>query len=161
MYALRGMIFLPDLIIGKSVMQTEAIWVIDSDEDDQQMVQEVWRELKLTNELVFLNNAEEALSRLAAIDTAPFIIICELNLEKVDGFQLREKMLSTNKKIFKSVPFIFWATQVSENQIIQAYDLSIHGLFIKDSSFEELKNTFKYILAYWLKSKMPSKTANA
>ena len=67
-------------------MQTEAIWIIDSDEDEQMMVREVWRELKLSNELVFLESAEEALVHLSKIDTTPFIIICELNLPKTDGF---------------------------------------------------------------------------
>lgn len=142
-------------------MQTEAIWIIDSDEDDQMMVREVWRELKLSNELVFLESAEEALDHLSKTDTAPFIIICELNLRKTDGFELREKMLATNSKIFKSVPFIFWATEVSESQILRAFDLSVHGLFIKDTSFEELKKTFTHILNYWLKSKMPAKKVNA
>ncbi|AEV99465.1 hypothetical protein A4D02_26865 [Niastella koreensis] len=142
-------------------MQTEAIWIIDADEDDQVMVREVWRELKLSNELVFLESAKAALEHLGSIDTAPFIIICELNLHKMDGFELRERMLATGLKIFRSVPFIFWATEVSEQQITRAYDLSIHGLFIKDNSFLELKKTFTHILNYWLKSKMPSKKVNA
>jgi DNA-binding NarL/FixJ family response regulator len=66
-------------------------------------------------------------------------------------------MLEKNKKRFKSVPFIFWTTQASEEQIVKAYDLSVHGLFIKDSNFNELKKTFTCIINYWLKSKMPSK----
>jgi DNA-binding NarL/FixJ family response regulator len=142
-------------------MQTDAIWIIDSDEDDQLMIREVWRELKLNNELVFLENAEAALKHLGEIDTAPFVIICELNLQKIDGFELRERMLSKKSRIFRSVPFIFWSTEVSESQIIRAYDLSVHGLFIKDSTFDELKKTFTSILNYWLKSKMPSKNVHA
>jgi DNA-binding NarL/FixJ family response regulator len=138
-------------------MQTGAIWIIDSDEDDQMMVREVWRELELDNELVFLESAQAALDHLSKINTAPFIIICELNLQKINGFELREKMLATNSKIFKSVPFIFWSTEVSESQITKAYDLSVHGLFIKDSTFDELKKTFTSILNYWLRSKMPAK----
>ncbi len=72
-------------------MQTGAIWIIDGDEDDQMMVQEVWRELNLSNELIFLETAESALDHLGKINTAPFIIICELNLPKTDGFALRGK----------------------------------------------------------------------
>lgn len=138
-------------------MQTGAVWIIDNDEDDQIMVQEVWRELKLLNKLVFMESAESMLANLSKTDTAPFIIICELNLPKIDGFELREKMLATNSKKFKSVPFIYWSTEVSESQIQRAYDLSIHGLFIKDTTFQELKNTFTNIINYWLKSKMPAK----
>ena len=140
-------------------MNTGSVWLIDDDEDDQEMVQQVWKDLHLTNELKFLDGAEEAMHVLANIETAPFIIICELNLPKINGFDLRERMLATHSKKFKSVPFIFWTTQASEEQITRAYDLSVHGFFIKEPQFDELKMTFTNILNYWLKSKMPAKTS--
>jgi FOG: CheY-like receiver len=139
-------------------MQTGAIWVIDNDADDREMVQEVWNELNLTNELVFFDNADQAILRLSEIDTAPFIIISDVNLPKTDGFELRAQLLANNSKKFKSVPFIFWSTHATESQITRAYDMSVHGFFIKDNSFGELKKTFTHIINYWLKSKMPSKT---
>lgn len=141
-------------------MNSESILLIDGDGDDQEMVQQVWKELNLKNELVFFENGEDAINALAKAETAPFIIISELNFPKINGFQLRERMLAINSKKFKSVPFIFWTTQASEEQITQAYNLSVHGFFIKESRFEDLKMTFIYILNYWLKSKMPSKTSN-
>jgi predicted O-methyltransferase YrrM len=51
-----------------SPMQTGAIWVIDSDTDDQDMVREVWRELELTNELIFLESARQTLERLSKVE---------------------------------------------------------------------------------------------
>src|ERR1044072_2794670 len=123
-------------------MQSQAVWIIDNDIDDQEVVRHVWNELKLPNELVFLESAQQALQTLEHLAYAPFIIICELNLPAIDGFELRRIMLDTNKKIFKSVPFILWTTQASEAQIVKAYDLSVHGLFIKDANFNELKQTF-------------------
>jgi len=138
-------------------MQSQAVWIIDNDLDDQEVVKDVWQELNLPNELVFLEGAEHALRMLDKVTYAPFIIICELNLPAINGFQLRRIMLEKNQKKFNSVPFIFWTTQASESQIVQAYELSVHGLFIKDADFNELKNTFTCIINYWLKSKMPSK----
>jgi DNA-binding NarL/FixJ family response regulator len=138
-------------------MQTGQIWLIDKDTEDHEIVQEVLQELRQPYELVLLRTAEEAFSRLEETETAPFIIISELNLPGISGFELRKKLLETNSKKFKSVPFIFWATQASEAQITQAYDLSVHGFFIKEGAFRDLKETFSDIINYWLKSKMPSK----
>jgi DNA-binding NarL/FixJ family response regulator len=138
-------------------MNTGAIWIIDSDDDDHEMVKQVWQDLKIPNDLIFLVDAEDTLSFLGKVHIAPFIIICELDLPKINGFDLREKMLATHSTIFKSVPFIFWTTQASEDQIKRAYDLSVHGFFIKPSRFEEIKLTFTNILNYWLISKMPAK----
>jgi CheY-like chemotaxis protein len=138
-------------------MQQQAVWIIDSDNDDQYMVREIWRELELTNELVFVKSAEEAMTMLADINITPFIILCSVNLPGTDGFELREKMLATGSPQFRSVPFIFWSTAASEQQIFKAYELSVHGFFIKDTSFSELKATFTNIINYWKTSKMPSK----
>jgi hypothetical protein len=55
------------------------------------------------------------------------------------------------------VPFIYWSSNVSEQQIKNAYELCAHGFFIKENRFEELKNTFNCILNYWLKCKTPSR----
>jgi DNA-binding NarL/FixJ family response regulator len=139
-------------------MSTEPVWIIDPDIEDHDIVQTIWKELGLANELVQINDAEEAFGRLAAVQKAPFIIICEVNLPGMSGFELRRKLLETHSKKFKSVPFIFWSSHVTEEQITQAYDLAVHGFFVKEGSFEDIKNTFSIIIGYWLKSKMPSKT---
>ena len=110
-----------------------------------------------TGELVSLKNAEEAIARLHETPEAPFIILCDLNLPAVNGFDLRARLLEDGSKKCKSVPFIFWSTQATEAQITQAYDLSVHGFFIKDGSFGDLKDTFSCIIKYWTIS-MPSKT---
>lgn len=138
-------------------MSTGAIWIIDDDTEDQDIVREIWEELHLSNDLVSLRTAEEAISQLSAASEAPFIIISAVNFPGTDGFELRRRLLETHSKKFKSVPFIFWTTHATEEQITQAYDLSVHGFFIKEGSFNDLKDTFQSIIRYWLKSRMPSK----
>lgn len=139
-------------------MQSNTIWIIDPDTDDHDMLLEIKEELNLPNELIFMNSAAQALDQLPQAVSAPFIIICELNLPGMNGFELREKMLNSNSPNFKSVPFIFWSTQALETQVAHAYELSVHGFFIKDSTYGELKKTFIDIINYWQKSEIPSNT---
>jgi CheY-like chemotaxis protein len=139
-------------------MSAEPVWIVDNDADDQEIVRMVWQDLGLENELTFFSSAEEAYDTLAANQRAPFIIVCDLNLPGTDGFEFRQRLLDTHQKKFKSVPFIFWTSQASESQITRAYDLSAHGLFIKDSTIEALKDTFRTIIRYWFKSKTPAKS---
>jgi CheY-like chemotaxis protein len=138
-------------------MQTGAIWVIDDDTDDHEMVSQIFSELQLPNELVFLPGAKAALDKLKAIPHAPFIILCDVNLPGMNGFELRAQMLQDPSNKMHSVPFIYWSSTASEKQIRQAYDLSAHGFFIKESSFQKLKDLFIQIIRYWQKSKMPAK----
>ncbi|HEY4209811.1 MAG TPA: response regulator [Puia sp.] len=139
-------------------MATDPVWIVDHDTEDHDIVRMIWQELGLSNDLVLIDSAEEAFRRLTDAEKAPFIVICEVNLRGTDGFELRRKLLDTHLKKFKTVPFIFWSSHLTEEQITQAYDLGVHGIFIKEGSFDDLKNTFSTIIGYWLKSKMPSKT---
>jgi DNA-binding NarL/FixJ family response regulator len=141
-------------------MSNDPVWIIDDDLEDQETVQLVWRELDLPNELVLLSSAREAYDRLEKEARAPFIIICDANLPGENGFELRQRFLDAHQAKFKSVPFIFWSTHASDAQIADAYDMAVHGFFLKDSTLDGFKDTFKIILQYWLKSKIPSKTAS-
>lgn len=75
----------------------------------------------------------------------------------MSGFELREKLLSTPNSKFHSVPFIFWSVAPSEDQVYQAYVLKVHGFFIKESTYDEWRQSLAGIIRYWQKSRMPSK----
>src|SRR5947209_3252487 len=131
-------------------MTAEPVWIIDNDPEDQDIVKMIWEQLGLPNELVLINNAEDAFERLSKALRAPFIIICAVNLPGMNGFALRQRLLDTHAKKFKSVPFIFWTSHITEEQVTEAFELAVHGLFIKEGSYNEMKDTFATIVHYWL-----------
>jgi CheY-like chemotaxis protein len=139
------------------MMQSGPVYIVDDDIDDHAMVKEIWEELGLPNQLLFFTSALDVYEHLKKVERAPFIIICDVNLPKMDGFELREKILESENKKFKSVPFIFWSSNASDAQITRAYDLSAHGFFIKGVKFDEVKRSFKCIIDYWSMSRMPNK----
>jgi CheY-like chemotaxis protein len=108
-------------------------------------------------EVLFFRTAKEFLKRLEAEKTAPFLIMCDVNIPGMDGFALRDTLLKLPNKKFHSVPFIFWSTFASDEQVERAYRLRGHGFFIKEGSFEDWKDSFSGIIKYWSKSKMPAK----
>ncbi|MBO9572167.1 MAG: response regulator [Chitinophagaceae bacterium] len=138
-------------------MQNGPIFIVDDDLDDHEIVREIWNELKAPNEIVFFSRAEDVLERLYNMKEAPFMIICDINLPKMNGFDLRQKLLESGSRKLKSVPFIFWTTNASEVQIEYAYNLSAHGFFVKGTRFDEVRSTLNTILNYWSISKMPVK----
>ena len=136
-------------------MNTNPIYIVDDDEDDQQIIKEAVAELGLVNELRFFYTAEAVLNELRKSDLIPFIIISDINLPGMDGFTLREKILTESSMSDKSIPFIFWSTTASDAQVKRAFDLSAHGFFIKGRTFKELKVELGEIISYWSKSLAP------
>ena len=133
------------------------IWILDDDIDDHKLLQEIFEEMKWDHPLVLFSKPADMLKKLETADGAPFIIISEVNLPKMDGFALREKMLNAPSNKFHSVPFIFWSTQASEAQIRQAYRLQAHGFFLKQPQFEDWKRSLVRIIDYWTSCLQPSK----
>ena len=75
----------------------------------------------------------------------------------MDGFELKAHLLEDSSLNYKSIPFVFWSSQVSKAQIQKAYDLGGNGFFVKESNFEDLKSFLHTLMEYWLKSKTPNK----
>ena len=136
-------------------MNTAPIYIVDDDAEDQDFIKDAFKELCILNELRFFRSAEEILKELKRQSEVPFIIISDVNLPKVDGFQLREKILIDSDISNKTIPFIFWSTNASEAQIKRAYNLSAHGFFLKSPTFEGLKKQIHEMIAYWSDSLAP------
>lgn len=136
-------------------MKAAPIVIADDDNDDNEFLKAAWEELGFENPLVFFQTGEQVLEYLKTEKLTPFMILSDVNLPKMDGFELKEKLFMDSDLKYVSIPFIFWSTTASEAQIKKAYDLGGNGFFIKGSSFESIKNSLVGIVKYWTESKVP------
>ena len=132
------------------------ILIVDDDADDRELLQDAWNELEFAHPLVFLATGEEVLRHLKNEKISPFLILCDVNIPKMDGFALKAKILEDKTTNYRSIPFVFWSSQASTVQIQKAYDLGGNGFFIKDNNFDGLKQSLIDIVSYWLKSQTPT-----
>jgi CheY-like chemotaxis protein len=137
------------------VMNTNPIYIVDDDKDDEDLIKEAFKDLGITNELRFFSTAEGVLYELSNNTVVPFVIISDVNLPRMDGFQLREKVLEGASIRDKSIPFIFWSTSASDAQVKRAYDLAAHGFFLKGRTYNELKQKIQEMIKYWSDSLTP------
>ena len=134
-------------LIKPERMQNDAIWIVNQDQDDHELITEILDQAQIPNKVKFFSDPKKVLDELSRIREAPFIVMCDVNLHGMDGFELRETMLKTPNVKFHSVPFIFWSETASPAQIKRAFDLRAHGFFLKDDSFEKWKETFEVFFA--------------
>jgi sigma-B regulation protein RsbU (phosphoserine phosphatase) len=76
------------------------------------------------------NNGREALAM--AHKNKPDIIISDVMMPEMDGFEFRKKLLEDNE--LKSIPFVFLTAKGAEDDILQGFDLEIEDYIIKTSS---------------------------
>ena len=140
---------------------TGPVLVIEDDKDDQEIFFEVFKELNYENEIVFFGDGEKALEYLINTDIEPFLILSDINMPKLNGIQLREKVYNNEDLRRKSIPYLFFSTSAEQKHVIDAYSKSIQGFFIKPASFEKLKLIIKKIVEYWQECVSPNYIKNA
>jgi CheY-like chemotaxis protein len=129
---------------------------IDDDEDDHEIIIAVCEKLGLSKHLRCFRDGDEALRYLRVSKEYPAIILCDVNMPKITGFDLRKTINENNLLRERSVPFIFYSTAAEYRQVQAAYEMTVQGFFLKGSNFEEAERTLKVILDYWLLCKHPN-----
>jgi CheY-like chemotaxis protein len=123
--------------------------VIEDDLDDQEILKEIFGKLDYKNEVVFFRDGNSALKYLDQGDIYPFLILSDINMPKMDGFELRS-VIQTNERLhIKCIPYLFFSTNANKQSVIDAYSLSVQGFFVKAHSIEKLKTTISRIMEYW------------
>jgi CheY-like chemotaxis protein len=137
------------------------IIIIEDDVDDQDILAEIFKELNYPNKLIFFGDSLQALEYLTDTDTEPFLVLSDINMPKLNGMELREKIHNNEDLRLKSIPYLFFSTSSEQRHVIDAYSRSIQGFFIKPSNYEKLKTIIIKIVEYWQECESPNYIKNA
>ena len=141
--------------------KTGPIVIIEDDMDDQVILVEIFKELNYNNELVFFGDSVKALEYLTNTDIEPFLVLSDINMPKLNGMELREKIHNNEDLRLKSIPYLFFSTSAEQEHVINAYSRSIQGFFVKPHTYDKLKATIMKIVEYWQECESPNYIKNA
>jgi DNA-binding NtrC family response regulator len=132
------------------------IIIIEDNIGDQRLLEEIFKNLDYSNELLFFTNGNEALEFLNTTDNVPFVIISDINMPNINGMELRGKIHENKALSMKCVPFLFFSTGSDKKSVEEAYSMSVQGFFRKPMDVDELENTMRKIVEYWKECVAPS-----
>lgn len=122
---------------------------IDDDEDDQLLFKQAIQGLGLSNQIYQFFNGADALRYLETTSDKPLLILSDLNLPIMGGIELRRYIDASEYLKQKSIPFLYFTTAASPQQVEQAYESDIQGFHVKAHEFEALKAQLGLIITYW------------
>ena len=125
------------------------ILVIEDDEDDRDILREIFRDLGYKNKIVFFSDSTEALDYIRRPEIEPFIIISDINMPKLGGFELRNIILNEEILMDKHIPYIFISNAQDEQSLKQANKLSIQGYIHKGNDYNNYKEKIRSLVDYW------------
>ena len=133
------------------------IVVIEDDPDDQAIIADIFTRLNYGNEIIFFSDGLKTLDHLVNSGIKPFLIISDINLPKLNGLELREKIHNNEQLRLRCIPYLFLTSSTSHRDVIDAYSKSVQGFFVKPMTISALERIIKKIVEYWQECSAPNK----
>ena len=130
------------------------ILLIEDDDVDTMTVKRALGELKVENELVCKGNGEEALDYLrGGSDTEPSLVLLDLNMPKMNGFEFLKVLKSDG--VLRRIPVVVLTTSKEESDVVASFDYGAAGYMVKPVDYKRFLETIDVINRYWTLSKLP------
>ncbi len=123
--------------------------LIDDDPDDMGLLLDVLKRIGVEGPFRLFDDCSDAMEYLKSTTEDPFLIICDVNLPVMSGLEFRRAINSDDYLRKKSIPFVFLSTAAMKAQVLEAYDLTVQGYFVKPFTMSEMEKTLTSILNYW------------
>lgn len=137
-------------------MTGEIILLIEDNEDHVFITKRALKANKIINEVVVARDGQEALDYLhgtgsyAGRDTqdAPALILLDLKLPKVDGFEVLKSIRSDEQT--KLMPVVVLTSSQEEEDILHSYENGANSYIRKPIDYDDLVETIRNVGVYWL-----------
>ena len=119
-------------------MNDKQIMLIEDNPDDRDLTIRAFKKHNILNPVTVAGNGAEALSMLLGDDRDqgnPALILLDLNLPKVEGFEVLRRIRADQRT--RIVPVLVLTSSKAEEDIRTAYDLGANGYIRKPVEFSE------------------------
>jgi chemotaxis family two-component system response regulator Rcp1 len=139
--------------MGSKLTPVEILLVEDNPNDVEMTVRALKNgQVRLTNHLTVARDGQEALDILFGRGNhdgyRPGLILLDLNLPKVDGREVLEK-IKTDPKL-KRIPVVVLTVSNREEDVARCYDAGANTYITKPVQFEDFIKVVKTIKRYWI-----------
>ena len=140
-------------------MSQHTIFVAEDDEDDQFLLRSAFASTGVECDLFFFTNGEELLNRLDEADRRPTLVLLDLNMPIMDGFQTLSRLRDQDD--YKTVPVLMLTTSSQRDDVTRAYSLGANSFITKPHQYDDLKRTVAQLQHFWLSTASIPKAAGA
>lgn len=132
------------------------ILIVEDNPHDAEMALRALRKNKLANNVLVVEDGEEALDFLFARGkfagrektNKPKIILLDLKLPKVDGMEVLREVKSNEET--KIIPVIVMTSSKEEKDIVNSYKLGVNSYIVKPVDFDKFVEAVRDLGLYWL-----------
>ncbi|SFH43355.1 Response regulator receiver domain-containing protein [Nitrosospira sp. Nsp14] len=135
-------------------VNNKPVLLVEDDQVDAMSVTRAFNEIQVTNQLVHVENGEEALDYLRDRNNdKPCIILLDLNMPIMNGIEFLGAV--KNDEQLKHIPVVVLTTSEEQQDKLSSFGLGIAGYMSKPVDYRQFVEVIRSIDAYWTISEMP------
>lgn len=132
------------------------ILLVEDNADDEMLTLRALKKNNIRNEVIVARDGSEALDYLFGtgvhagrdLNVMPQIILLDLKLPKVDGFEVLNRVRTSEKT--KLLPVVILTTSNEDQDRIRGYGLGANSFVRKPVEFEKFIEAVRQLGLYWL-----------
>ena len=137
-------------------MEDKVILLVEDNADDEVLTLRALKKNNIRNDVVVARDGNEALDYLFGtgvhsgrdLSVMPQIILLDLKLPKVDGFEVLNRVRAS--EITKFLPVVILTTSNEDQDRIRGYDLGANSFVRKPVEFDKFIEAVRQLGLYWL-----------
>ena len=137
-------------------MDKRAILLVEDNKDDIDLTIRALKQSNIKNEIVVLNDGEEALEYLfhegkysgLGPGDRPAVVLLDIKLPKLNGLEVLKKLRSDERT--KIVPVVILTSSEEESDMLNGYNLGCNSYVQKPVDFEQFSKAVSQLGLYWL-----------
>jgi CheY-like chemotaxis protein len=133
-------------------MDKKKILLVEDNRDDILLIERAFQKSKMSEkfDLVVVQDGNQAISYLRDLkqnDIIPMILLLDLKLPRIDGFEVLQNIRKNEKT--RLIPVIIFTSSKEERDIAKAYILGANSYVRKPIDSEKFMSVLQQIVTYW------------
>jgi CheY-like chemotaxis protein len=137
------------------------VLVVEDDPDDLDMTLRALRESCAGSSVSIARDGFEALLFIFCegayagrdIEATPRLILLDLALPKIDGFEVLRRLKADSRT--RSIPVVILTSSREHSDIVEGYNLGVNSYIVKPVDYRSFVNAVQRLGAYWLSLNQP------
>ena len=131
-------------------MNEKYIFLAEDNSNDVALTIRALDKCQIKNRLVVVSDGPEALAYLLSPDLTekPAVVILDLKLPFIDGFEVLRQIRADNKT--QHLPVFILSSSIDENDRQKSIQLGANGFECKPINFNEFVNLMQHICGQWI-----------
>lgn len=139
-----------------SISTHSLLLLVEDNADDEELTLMAFEQGGITNPVVVARDGVEALDYLFSRgiyrerppDKLPALILLDLQLPKINGLEVLQKIKSSPKT--QMIPVVILTTSTEQQDLVESYNLGCNSYIQKPVDYDEFLNVIQQLGMYWL-----------